>query len=350
MISETEDHSLIDDQGRILFYSAEKFIREVVDGRCCFICGTAPESVPFNDEHVIPDWVLRRFGLHDKRIVVPGGSELRYGQYKVPCCVTCNSRLGRTFEEPVSDLFSKGYEAVVRHMRNDGPMILFCWLSLIFLKTHLKDRVLRINRDQRIQSGMISDLYEWPELHHIHCVARSFYTEAELSVGVFGSIFVFPSRTDSPLGEFDYADYYPGRAMLLRLGDITIVAVLNDACAAINILWESIQRLTGPLSALQCRELLAHFSYANILLKNRPKFYSVVNRASETLTISVEHSEFNETSEFKASEFGHVLYSVVSSTIDAVPFSDPAEAHEHIRQGRWTFLFDSNGEFVNNSV
>ncbi len=274
----TDDQSIQDDRGRVPFYSAERFLRDIVEGNCCFNCGAAPGSVPFNDEHVVPDWVLRRFRLHDNRIVLPGGSEIAYGQYKVPCCQSCNSRLGEVLEHPISALFAQSYKAVTEHLKTEGPMLLFSWLNLLFLKMHLKDRKLRISRDRRVESGAIGDLYDWPELHHIHCVARTSNTGAAVTAKAVGSIFVFPAKTGSPLGDFDYGDYYPGRALMVRLGDVGVACVLNDACAAVNATMDSLQKLTGPLAPLQWREVLAHFSYANILLKNRPRFHTTIVR------------------------------------------------------------------------
>jgi len=341
----TEDQSIEDEQGRVLFYSADRFLRDVAEGNCCFICGAAPGSVPFNDEHVVPDWILRRFRLHDKRITLPGGSELAYGQYKVPCCQSCNNRLGEAMEKPVAALFAKGYDAVVQHMKTEGPLLIFAWLNLIFLKTHLKDRNLLINRDRRVASGAIADLYDWPELHHIHCVARTFHTGAALDPKAAGSIFLFPAKTGSPLGDFDYADYYPGRALMLRLGDIGVACVLNDACAALNATMESLQKFTGPLAPLQWREVLAHFSYANILLKNRPRFHTTIDRHDGLLTISGDVPSQIEMLDFVAPDFGHILYSVLSSALDVVPFPEPEKTRALIREGKWGFLLDGDGRF-----
>jgi len=341
----TEDQSIEDEQGRVLFYSADRFLRDVVEGDCCFNCGAAPGSVLFNDEHVVPDWVLRRFGLHDKRIVLPGGSEIPYGRYKVPCCQSCNSFLGEVLEKPVAALFAAGYNAIIEHLKNEGPFLLFTWLNLLFLKTHLKDRSLLINRDRRVASGPIGDLYDWPELHHIHCVARTCHTGAALDPKGIGSVFLFPAKTGSPLGDFDYADYYPGRAMMVRLGDVGVVCVLNDACAALNVVMEMLQKFTGPLAPLQWREVLAHFAYANIRLKNRPRFHTTIDRHNGSLTISADVAEEIELVDFVASDFGHALYSVLSSVLDVVPFPEPERVREHIRQGRWGFLFDGEGRF-----
>jgi hypothetical protein len=85
------DGSIIDDQGRVVFYSADRCMKEIVDEDRCFICGRLRIGTVFNDEHVIPDWLLRRHSLHDKRIVIPGESDLQYGRYKIPCCRDCNS-------------------------------------------------------------------------------------------------------------------------------------------------------------------------------------------------------------------------------------------------------------------
>jgi hypothetical protein len=269
------DGSIIDDLGRVVFYSADRFVREIVDEDRCFICGRQRTSTVFNDEHVIPDWLLRRHSLHDKRIVIPGESDLLYGRYKIPCCQDCNSLMARRYEEPIAERFAEGYGAVTE-MLKQNPLTVFGWMNLLFLKVHLKDRALILNRDRRVTSPRISDLYDWPEIHHIHCVARMVYTNAALAVDALGSIFVFPAKTDLPAGDFDYADYYPGRAILLRSRGVAIFCVLNDSCGALNLLMSDLERITGPLGAAQCRELLAHFAYANILIKDRPQFYTTI--------------------------------------------------------------------------
>jgi hypothetical protein len=350
MLTVTEDRSILTEQGKVLFYGADHFLRDIVDGNHCFICGAKPGFVPFNDEHVIPDWILRKFGLYDKRITLPGGSELVYAQYKVPCCTTCNSRLGEVFEKPISELISRGYSAIVQQVHDEGPLLLFAWFNLIFLKTHLKDRTLLINRDRRFQSGTISELYDWPEMHHVHCVSRTFHTGSAFSLSALGSVFILPAQTDLPLGDFDYGDYFPGRALFLRLGKVVFICVLNDACAVLNLLQEITQKITGPLSALQCRELLAHASYANMLLKNRPRFHTHLDRDSETLTISADVPERIERGEFSALNFGEILYSVLAPSFSAIPFPEPEKARDHIRQGKWGFLFDAEGRFVTNSL
>ena len=344
------DGSITDDLGRVVFYSADRFMKEIVDEDRCFICGRLRTSTEFNDEHVIPDWLLRRHSLHDKRIVIPGESDLLYGRYKIPCCRECNSLMARRYEEPIAERFAAGYAAVTEMFKQD-PLTLFGWMNLLFLKVHLKDRVLLLNRDRRVISPRISDLYDWPEMHHIHCVARMVYTNAALAVDALGSIFVFPAKTNLPAGDFDYADYYPGRAILLRSSDVAIFCVLNDSCGALNLLMSDLERITGPLGAAQCRELLAHFAYANMLIKERPQFYTTIEPDNGRLVISANVPKQLDAREFSAKEFGYIAYSLIRNLFSSTPPSkSDDDILEYVRQGRWTFLFDKERRFIKNSI
>lgn len=96
--------------------------------------------------------------------------------------------MAREFEDPISNLIAGGDKAVFEHVTREGPWLLFRWLALILFKTHLKDRSLRFNLDKRQGAEKISELYDWEEMHHIHCIARSFYTGAQLDPTVFGSV------------------------------------------------------------------------------------------------------------------------------------------------------------------
>src|SRR5262249_18768816 len=158
---------------------AERFVRDVIEGDACFLCGRRRTDLPFNDEHVVPDWILRRFNLHARAVRLPNNTSIRYDQYKVPCCEDCNSDSGRALESPVRDMLSSGYARFVRHVQQGGEEalhLLYAWLALIFLKTHLRDLALRFVRDRRIASHQIGELYDWDSLHHVHCVSRSVHT------------------------------------------------------------------------------------------------------------------------------------------------------------------------------
>src|SRR2546426_9896932 len=110
MLAQTSDGS-IEDHGKVVYFSSDRFMAEIALGNNCFICGTSPNRTPFNDEHVLPDWILRRYSLYDRVIHIPNGTQYRYRNLKIPCCVKCNSLMGKVFETPLRDMFHKGYKA-----------------------------------------------------------------------------------------------------------------------------------------------------------------------------------------------------------------------------------------------
>lgn len=168
----TSDGSIISQSDKIVFCSVARFRKNICEGDCCFICGAHRSETIFNDEHVIPEWALREFDLFSKKITLPNGNTYRYDRYKIPCCQECNSMLGEKVEQPVSSLLKGGIEDVSKHLQEKGPWLFFIWLSLIFLKTHLRDWSFRWHLDERQGDFPISEAYDCEELHHIHCIAR----------------------------------------------------------------------------------------------------------------------------------------------------------------------------------
>lgn len=79
----TQDGSIVASDGRVLFFSAERFAKDICEGNCCFICGADPADTAFNDEHILPNWLLRRYKLHALEIGLPNGRTLRYVRHQM---------------------------------------------------------------------------------------------------------------------------------------------------------------------------------------------------------------------------------------------------------------------------
>jgi hypothetical protein len=123
--------------------------------------------------------------------------------------------MGTLLENPIQQAVSNGARAVNDLIRKEGPARLFVWLALIFVKTHLRDRNLRIIPDRREPDIKIGELYDWSQLHHLHCVARSFFTQPDLDAAILGSFGVFPAQTGTVFGDFDYKDISDAQALIL---------------------------------------------------------------------------------------------------------------------------------------
>ncbi len=347
MYTITNDGSVVDDNGKVIFFSVERFVKDICEGDCCFICGASPSDVKFNNEHILPEWILKKYDLYSKTINLPNETIFKYAQYKIPCCLGCNSLMGKVFERPFRELVNKGYKAFTEYIENNGFTFLLNWLAIIFLKTHLKDKSLRINLDTREKAGNIADFYNWEELYHIHCVARSFYTKCKLDPKIQGTLYILPAEVSDEFEEFDYIDIYAAKTMLLRLGNIAIIHVLDDSCAVMNLHFDTLKKITRPLSHLQLRELTATFAHANMDLIERPRFYSEFDRVSNTCKIMADIPEKMKFVDFDPQKYGSIMHYCFKDFIQAIPSTERTTIESHIKKGDYTFLFDEDGNLIN---
>jgi len=338
--------TIINANGKILFFGLEHFKNEIAIGNSCFICGAKEGSKVFNDEHVIPDWILRRYNLHSSRITLPNKQKFKYGQYKIPCCKECNSDLGEIYEKPLSELFSQPFEKVFDAIINSKDLQhkIFIWINLIFLKTHLKDKELRINLDKRKEDGFISERNYWEEMHHIHCIARSHFTGVKIEDDVFGSAMLFKvlNATDD---DYDYKDHTIGKTIMIQLGSLCIISVLNDACACQSIMKDKFEKMYGALTTFQIMEVVSHMNYLNINLKERPVFSSIIGYdLSYKIIAETPELWFLVENKNRITHYGEFLRFYVERNNQGLKFED--EILKEIENGKRSFLFDSEWNFL----
>ena len=347
----TRDGSIEDQTGKVLFFSKERFVTEICLGHCCFICGAQPGSKPFNDEHVIPEWVLRKFGLFDREITLPNRTAIKYARYKVPCCKECNSLMGRQIEERISVVVNAGPEAVQKHIAAGNGLEFFVWLGLIFLKTHLKDREFRINPDLREPDDKIGDIYDWQALHHLHSIVRCFVNGAKIDKEVFGSLAAFAAKSEGWRDPFDYGDIFSAQTMLLRLGDVALITTFNDACGAFHGARQRLERIDGPLSEIQAREVMVDFAFMNLSLKERPIFYTDCDILNEQLMEKATIPQNFGLAELDYRLRGDLMRQSFGGALGQMRFAQwtREEVEQAVDGGHFTLLFDDKGKFIKNS-
>lgn len=314
------------------------------------MCGASPQEKEFNDEHVIPKWILRKLDIYKLSITLPNGAKVRYDQYTVPCCKECNSFLGANVEEEIRSAVDGGLESVNSYIRETGPWKIFLWLSLIFFKTHLKDSYLRKHLDKRKGEEPISSDYDWGLLHHIHCMVRAIQNGVAISNECFGTTFVLPAKTAEHLENYDYRDVYAANTILLRINDIAFLAVLDDSCAASYFFSGQTERISAPLSPIQLREVLSHLTLINYKLKYRPSYHTKIDSTTGDVRIVADLPERMEIEEHSKEEFGEILYANVSEFVAKMTSLDKNFTKENILNGDYHFLFDENGKFLTNSM
>jgi hypothetical protein len=349
----TSDGSIVDQDGKVIFFSTRRFVDDICLGDCCFICGAQPDQKPFNDEHVFPEWLLRRYELFARTITLPNGRTTRYDRHTVPCCSECNSLMGSMVEDPISKAFYGGPYSIQNFVADGGGLQLFVWLGLIYFKLHLKDRSFRKEVDHRVPSGMISDDFEWELLHHIHTVVRCFYIPTSIDANVIGSLMVLPCRQEMSLDQFDFGDLHYGQTMMLRVGNAAIFVVFNDSKGAQSFFHENVlDRINGPINELQAREIMTEFALLNMQLKQRPIYQSELDTLNETHTVVAKLSDRPELDGWDYDLRGQMLWRAIGHAWPQLRFAGVTkdEVERVVLTGKLSLLFDHQGNFVTGPV
>lgn len=330
-----------------MFFSTSRFIQDICLGQCCFICGTKPGAKDFNNEHILPEWLLRRYELFDKVITLPNEVTYKYGSYTIPCCVECNRLMGREIEKPISAALQKGLDGFNDYLLEGNLLKLFVWLGLIYLKTHLRDRTFRYHLDARKGTEAIADDYDWENLHHIHSVVRCFYNGCSVDQEAVGSLLVLPVNAPETREQFDFGDLYLAQSMFLRFDDIGIIAVLNDSGGAYSLYRPKAERIAGPVNELQLREIMVDMAYLNMHLKERPTFHSLLDLEREEYRIVAKRPELALTN-LDIRIRGQLLHNAMKFALPyiTVPDMSKEQVEDGLLSGRMSFLFDDEGQFI----
>jgi hypothetical protein len=125
--------------------------------------------------------------------------------------------------------------------------------------------------------------------------------------------------------------------------------VLNDSCACYSVEKDHLfARINGPLSPLQIREIVARLGYLNLRIKERPQFHSEISGGR--YKILATHPRSIEIDKGDPQEYGKLMYRACAGDLGMCRNSDIEATKTHIRNGRYTFLFDKSGNFIHQSM
>jgi hypothetical protein len=164
-----------------------------------------------------------------------------------------------------------------------------------------------------------------------------------------GSLFVFPAKVRPHLEGFDFVDLTAAQTMLLSVGDVAIIAVLNDSGAVMNIAYEELQqKIKGPLSPLQLRELTAKLASINLQFEPRPQFSSDIDLFTEEYRIVAERPDEVQIFEWDNGLHGAIMHTLTKDMVK--PLRDADEILHLVKTGRYTFLTTPQGTFDADSM
>jgi hypothetical protein len=344
---EFEDETVIDSNGKIISYGFKRFVDDICNGDNCFICGAKPEEKTFNDEHVIPKWVLRHCDLFKQFITLPNTEKLRYDKYVLPCCSECNSFYGENLEEKIRPILTVPYAEIKTLLTKDNVKLLYIWFTFVIFKTHLKDTLLRLHQDRRKGENKIASKYNFEWLHHLHAIVRCLHKGADISDESIGTFIVLKADMGDLNSIFDYRDINGVNTGLMRIGDKALLCAVDDARLSLRFLKSRLEPvLDKPLSPIQLREMLAHLSYIKKSLVTPPFFRSEYEVSEQITTIKVSLPNEISLVDYEYEDYGAMLYLCTFDMLDNLKMPKDYDIHSHVKSGQVGFTVDENYQFV----
>jgi hypothetical protein len=236
------------------------------DPQTCFLTGEILNSAE-EQITVFPQWILDRYSLHDKKLVMMDQiTSFRYQDLKLPCSQSIEKALG-SLEKEIENAFTKGYEEVVKVPEER----LFQWMAKLIYGVLFNDLIIEKRRAaKREKEFKLSPLLQ-RKFRNLHIMLQSLAIPMEFAGLKPWSIEVVKINISKDI--FNYKDEPTNLNFSLGMNDFGIVACLQDNGAVANHEQEMIHKISGKtLHPVQFEELCARFIYSNYLLKSFAKY------------------------------------------------------------------------------
>src|SRR5207248_1441196 len=140
------------------------------------------------------------------------------------------------------------------------------------------------------------------------------------------------------------------QSVMLRMGDFAFLAAFNDGGGSAQFLKQKLERIMGPVSGVQLRELAAELAFLNAHLKEHSELRSSFGLQDEQHLIEGKpvRPELITLDYAVRGKLMHYLFRSSLPMMKSHTFS-ATELEEQMLAGRLTFLFDGEGNFIEDS-
>lgn len=227
----------------------------------CFLSG---EDLNSTEEKisVFPKWILDRYDLNDKTIVMLAENAVKYPDLKLPCSSKVYSQYIDPLEQEIEAAFTSGYEAV----KELPHKTLFQWISKLVYGVLYNDIVFGIR--QQTAKGKLFTLspYMAKKISNLHQMLQSLIIPMEFEKDPW-SIEVVKLNYSKDI--FNYKDETKNLNFSLGMNGFGIIACLQDNGENALFHQDLIQQIgETALHPIQFEELWSRFLYSNYLLNN----------------------------------------------------------------------------------
>lgn len=271
----------------------------------CFLCGT--EDAYLTQEHVFPKWLQHRYELKDKRLNLLNDTKIQYKNLLIPCCAKCNREDLSRLEKVISSAVSGGYEQISKL----DPYLLYLWIGKLYFGVLRKEISLARDRS-RPNDGTIISKETLRSFSALHLFLQGIRGKHEFTGHPPYSLLVCNLHDVGSPRNFFFQDSFNHMAVGLRLGEIGIIAALEDAGLTSKTYGRYIDEVAGKkLHPIQFDELYAKVLYQLSLVEGPIKYITTKHKsdlqAAHTLVLDGRFIH-----EWSQEEYSKVLRSMVS--------------------------------------
>lgn len=226
----------------------------------CFLSGKTIVNIEYIP--VFPEWIMKRYSLHDKTMVMLAENVVKYSEIKVPCSPEVVQKIN-SLENDIQKAFEAGYESVLQI-----PEIrLFQWMAKIMYGVLYNDIVHGISQTKgKEKSFRLSPLLT-RKFANLHVMLQSLIVPMKFTNFIPWSITVVPVNYSQDV--FNYKDETKNINFSLGMNGFGIVACLQDNGENKKHHRLLLDKIQGKiLHPIQFEELWSKFLYSNYLLNS----------------------------------------------------------------------------------
>lgn len=249
----------------------------------CFLCGVDLVKENSRPEHVIPQWMQRRYNLWNQTMQLQNGTSIRYSQLVVPCCATCNGGPLKALEDRVAAAMTEGHRA----FEAVDELTLFQWAGKIFYGLLFREGFLRQDRSSSSGETIVSEeMLENIRVHHLFL--QSLRRPVKFDGFSPFSVFRVPLvDSDARTDNFWFSDSYPGLMLTITVGGTGLLVSMQDNGLLRQMLGTLEEQLADqPLTMTEFLELDAQLTYLRLKMNRTPK-YLIIGSSTESGPVSV---------------------------------------------------------------
>lgn len=247
------------------------------DNDHCFLCGELITDSNRSEEHIFPKWLQNRYSLWDHTIRLINDTYIPYRKLTIPCCTECNGTHLGQMERDIREAVEQGIKA----FRQLPEIRVYQWMAKVFYGILFREMSLHVDRTDP-EKGFITSPEFLEQLNALHLSMQSVRCHVEFVDFKPWSIFIIKTYEYGDDRDFDYIDNLEGLVFAIRMGEIGIIASLQDIGAEEQFFGETYEQyLDAGLHPVQFDELTCHVIYHSVLKTRVPTFLSSVTLNDE---------------------------------------------------------------------